>query len=147
MQQLSRSFSGSAGHIGACVEGTVASSSPPLLEVVWRRRWVVVITLFACMGAAGIYLALGTRIYSATASVMIQQNGPKAYSDSQGFQAVSETFLQTQADVFRSTPVLSRALETVNYRTRKIFAKVAGDPVEWLRRGTSFKGEVPRKSA
>src|SRR2546421_12386152 len=96
MQQLSRSFSGSAGHLGACVEGPVApssSSSPPLLEVVWRRRWVVVVTVLGCMLAAGIYLALGTRIYSATASVMIQQNGPKAYSDSQGFQAVSETFL------------------------------------------------------
>jgi capsular exopolysaccharide synthesis family protein len=107
---------------------------------------VVAVTVLACMSAAGVYLALSTRIYSATASVMIQQNGPKAFSENQGFQAVSETFLQTQADVFRSTPVLSRALETVNYRTRRIFAKVAGDPVEWLRRGTSFKVEVPRKS-
>jgi succinoglycan biosynthesis transport protein ExoP len=133
------------------VEGTPSSSSsgsgsPPLLEVLWRRRWTLLLTVFACVLAAGLYLVLGTKIYSATASVMIQQNGPKAFSESQGFAPMSETFMQTQADVFRSTAVLSRALEAVNYRTLKTFAKVSGDPIVWLRKGSSFKVEVPRKS-
>src|SRR4051794_36308901 len=148
MQQLTRTFSGMAGQVGAYVEGAsqTSSGSPPLLEVLWRRRWTLGLTVLSCALLAGLYLVLGTRIYSSTATVMIQQNAPKAFSESQGFAAVSETFMQTQADVFRSTPVLTRALEAVNYRTLKTFAKVSGDPVAWLRKGNGFKVEVPRKS-
>jgi capsular exopolysaccharide synthesis family protein len=149
MQQLTRTFSGMAGQVGAYVEGASAApstGSPPLLEVLWRRRWTLALTVLACALLAGLYLVLGTKIYSSSASVMIQQNAPKTYSDGQGLAPMSETFMQTQADVFRSTPVLTRALEAVNYRTLKMFAKVTGDPVAWLRKGNGFKVEVPRKS-
>jgi capsular exopolysaccharide synthesis family protein len=92
------------------------------------------------------YLGVGTKVYNASATVMIQQNAPRAYSDTQGFNAYSETFLQTQADVFRSTSVLNKALELANYRTLRTFAPVKGDPVEWLRRGSQLKIDIPRKS-
>ena len=146
MQQLTRTFSGLAGHTGGYVGGASSPSAPPLLEVLWRRRWTLALTVLSCALLAGLYLALGTKIYAASASVMVQQNAPKAYSDGQGVVPISETFMQTQADVFRSTPVLTRALEAVNYRTLKTFAKVAGDPVAWLHKGNGFKIEVPRKS-
>jgi succinoglycan biosynthesis transport protein ExoP len=144
MQQLTRSFGGGAGHIGTSHEGSAATSS--LLEVVWRRRWTFVLTLVGCIGAAALYLALATRVYSASGTVLVQQNAPRALGESGGFAPLSETFLQTQADVFRSTPVLNGALEAANYRTLRTFAKVSGDPVEWLRKGSAFKVEVPRKS-
>src|SRR5205085_2674341 len=51
-----------------------------------------------------------------------------------------------QADVFRSTPVLNRALERANYRQLKTFAGVDGDVAAWLRKGSALKIEVPRKS-
>ena len=60
--------------------------------LLWRRRWTLLSTVLACGVAAGLYLLLGTRIYSATASVMIQQNAPKAFSESSGLAPVSETF-------------------------------------------------------
>src|SRR5947208_10172085 len=100
MQHLTRTFSGMAGQVGAYVEGTsAAGGSPPLLEVLWRRRRTLVLTVIACALLAGLYLVLGTRIYSSSATVMVQQNAPKAFSESQGFAAGSETFMQTQADV------------------------------------------------
>jgi capsular exopolysaccharide synthesis family protein len=117
-----------------------------LLEVLWRRRWTLGLTVGFCALIAATYLAIGTKVYSASATVMIQQNAPRAYSEGQGFNAYSETFLQTQADVFRSTSVLNRALELANYRTLRTFATVKGDPVDWLRRGSQLKIDVPRKS-
>jgi capsular exopolysaccharide synthesis family protein len=99
-----------------------------------------------CALLAATYIALGTRVYRASATVMISQNAPRAYSERQGFNAYSETFLQTQADVFRSTSVLNRALELANYRTLRTFSGVQGDPVEWLRRGSQLKIDIPRKS-
>src|SRR5689334_13270581 len=99
MQQLTRTFSGMAGQVGAYIEGaspsasSLAAGSPPLLEVLWRRRWTLALTVISCALLAGLYLALGTKIYISTASVMIQQNAPKAYSDAQGLAPVSETFM------------------------------------------------------
>jgi capsular exopolysaccharide synthesis family protein len=98
-----------------------------------------------CLLLATTYLALCTRVYSASATLLIQQNAPHAFSETQNF-AFSETFLQTQADVFHSTSVLNRALDLANYRTLRTFAAVKGDPIEWLRKGSQFKVEVPRKS-
>lgn len=123
-----------------------AASAAPLMEVLWRRRWTLVLTVVTCVLLAGLYLVMATKVFSSSATVLIQQNAPKAYSENTGFVASSETFLQTQADVFKSTAVLGRALEAVNYRSMKTFAKAGNDPINWLRKGNGFKVEVPRKS-
>src|SRR3982751_612053 len=107
MQHQITHFGGRLGYLGMTSESVPTSSS--LLEVLWRRRWTLGLTALVCVAGAGLFLALSTRVYSSSATVMIQQNAPKAFSESQGFQATSETFMQTQADVFRSTPVLARA--------------------------------------
>jgi capsular exopolysaccharide synthesis family protein len=144
MQQIVRGHGGGTGRFIS--SGETIATSPPLLEVLWRRRWTLGVTVGVCALIALTYLALGTKVYSASATVMIQQHAPRAYSENQGFNGYSETFLQTQADVFRSTSVLNKALELVNYRTMRTFAPVKGDPVEWLRRGSQLKIDVPRKS-
>jgi capsular exopolysaccharide synthesis family protein len=46
----------------------------------------------------------------------------------------------------KSVPVVSRALDAVGYRTMRTFARVTGDPVEWLRRAGTLKIEAPRKA-
>jgi succinoglycan biosynthesis transport protein ExoP len=130
--------------IGLLSQGTAAPAS--LIEVLWRRRWTLVLTVAILMLGAAIYLTAATRVYSSSSTVLIQQNTPKAFSENTGFVAPSETFLQTQADVFRSTPVLTRALDAAGYRTMKTFAKAGTDPVAWLRNGHGFKVDVPRKS-
>lgn len=104
------------------------------------------LTVLACLACAGLYLAVATRVYSASATVVVQQNAPKAFSENQGFVAASETYLQTQADMMRSAPVIGRALDEVHYQSMQTFAKV-NDPISWLRKGNAgFKVDVPRKS-
>ena len=91
-----------------------ATASAPLVEVLWRRRWTLVLTVVACVLIAAIYLVTATKIYSSSATVLVQQNAPKAFSESAGVMPSSETFLQTQADVIKSNAVLTKALATVN---------------------------------
>jgi polysaccharide biosynthesis transport protein len=134
------------GPIGAHSVGGAAHGSAPLLLVLWRRRMSVMTVVAACLCVAATYLVFATRIYSATAKVRIEQNGPHVYSDPQGFRGESESFLQTQADSMLATSVLSRALDIVQYHSLKTFAKVTGDPVVWLRESGALKVDAGRKS-
>jgi succinoglycan biosynthesis transport protein ExoP len=122
------------------------SPSAPLLEVLWRRRWTLALTVLACLLLTAAYLAVATPIYSGTAKVFVQQYGPRIFSDSSGFFAQSDSYLQTQADVFQTMPVLERALKSSNYQSMRTFADVQGDPLTWLRNSGALKVEVAKKS-
>src|SRR5712675_1962967 len=89
---------------GSTVSGTVPPA--PLIHVLWRRRWAVILSVTACLLAGAAYILVARPIYSATAKIRVDQNGPRVYSDVQGYIAESETYLQTQADVVQSTGVL-----------------------------------------
>jgi polysaccharide biosynthesis transport protein len=124
----------------------VAPSAASLLQVIWYRRRTLAVTVFVCLALAAAHLVISTPIFSSTAQVYVGQNGPKAYSENAGNAAPSETYLNSEAGVVQSAPVLSRALAAVNYQNLKTFAGVQGDPVNWLQRGSSLKVEPGRKS-
>src|SRR4051812_23485498 len=105
--------SGNLPQVAAPMEGP--SSAPPLVEVLWRRRWTVALTVVGCMLLAALYLAVATPIYIASAKVVVTQNPVKASTDAQGAMPQSDTFLQTEADTFQSSAVLRRALDAVGY--------------------------------
>src|SRR5258708_6403822 len=125
---------------------TIKAPWAPLLEVLWRRRWTLGLTVAVCLAAAAVYLYVATPIYGSTSKVAISQNGPKPFSDSQGFISQSDSYMQTQADVFQSTSVLAHALDAVHYRSFKTFVRMTGDPVAWVRECKGFKVDVARKS-
>src|SRR5688572_8877295 len=104
------------------------ATSPLLVEVLWRRRWTLAISILLCLGAAVVYLLVATPVYRATALLILKENGPKAYSEPVGYTPDSDSYLQTQADVIKSASVLSRALEAVQFRALKTFAGVGDDP-------------------
>ena len=108
--------------------------APPLLSVLWGRRWTLAATVFACVALAGAYLVVASPVYRATATIFVQQNAPRALGEKDGREPLSDTYLQTQSDVIQSTPVLVRALESVHYARLKSF-EGGGNPVTWLRRG------------
>ncbi len=124
----------------------VAAPSSPMFAVLWRRRWTLALTVLGCMVATAGYLYLATPIYSSTAKVAISQNGPSPYSDNHGYVSQSDSYMQTQGDIFLSTAVLARAMDTAHYRSLKTFAGITGDPVSWIRAAKGFKVEVARKS-
>jgi uncharacterized protein involved in exopolysaccharide biosynthesis len=57
----------------------------------------------------------------------------------------SDNFLQSQADIFTSKPVLTRAFEPVKDQMVKTFAK-STDPIEDMREGFYLTVEPARKS-
>jgi capsular exopolysaccharide synthesis family protein len=122
-----------SGDGGAAGDG--AASAPPLLAVLWGRRWTFANTVLACVVLAALYLLVASPVYRATATIFVQQNGPRALNDNSAIAAMSETYLQTQADVIQSTPVLVRALESAHAGKLKTFEGVDANPVTWLRKG------------
>ena len=117
-----------------------------LLHVMWHRRGTLAATVVVCVALACAHLLISTPIYNSTAQVYVGQNGPKAYSENAGTGVMSETYLNSEAGVLQSGPVLNCALAAVDYQNLKTFAAVKGDPVNWLQRGSSLKVEAGRKS-
>ncbi|HEV7299973.1 MAG TPA: polysaccharide biosynthesis tyrosine autokinase [Tepidisphaeraceae bacterium] len=135
---------GTAGGGGAAADA--AATSSPLIDVLWRRRWVLVVTTAACLAFAAIYLLIATPVYVATARVQVEENAPRVLNESRDPALRSENYLQTQVNVFQSIQVLARALEKVQYAELKTFAHVTGDPVDWLRSSGAMSVEVARKA-
>jgi len=144
MERMLSDYNGGARHATAAEEG--AGVSAPLLVVLWRRRWVLLASVVGCLAIAGLYLAVATPVFSSTASVFVEQYGPRVFGVNEGVSPPSDNYLQTQVNVFLSAPVLSRALEAVHYKSMKTFAGVRGDPVASLQRGGALKVEAAKRS-
>lgn len=124
-----------------------SGGAAPLLEVLWRRRWSVLLCVVVCLGGAAVYLRFATPVYRVTAQVSVEPNAPRVMGDAIGTAvSPSEGFLQTEAEAFQSRPVLGTALEAVQSRTLRTFDKVPGDAVNWLKESGALKVEVARKS-
>jgi succinoglycan biosynthesis transport protein ExoP len=121
-------------------------SAPPLPEVLWRRRYCLMGCTAVCLTLAAIYLVFATRIYSATARVVVEQNAPRALEESREVMPENDGFLQTQADVITSLPVLSRAYAAAAPRVARTFAAAGKDPLEWLRTGHGINVDLGKKS-
>jgi len=123
-----------------------AADAPLLGNLLWRRRWTISLSVGGCLFCALVYLLFATRIYSAQSRLYIEQNAPQVFSDNQSANAQqSDTYLFAQAQAIQSIPVLRYALDQVGYRQLKTFAKVTGDPVDWLLHGSDFKVDVGKK--
>src|SRR6185503_8651610 len=53
-----------------------------LLQVLWRRRWTVLLVALACVGAGVLYLLKATPIYTSASRILVEQSGPKILSES-----------------------------------------------------------------
>lgn len=112
-----------------------AAPSSSLLDVVWRRRWLLVGTVAACLAIAAGYLLACTPVYRSSARLLVDLNTPRAHAAAAGnAQPVDpDTYVQAHVDALQSTAVLSRGLASLDYRAMQTFAKAQGDPVEFVR--------------
>lgn len=119
------------------------NAAPSLVEVLWRRRAWIGITIAACLLIAISYLLVADRVYAATARLRIAQTPPRTFADTASYVERSEDFLQTQAEVVESISVLQRTLDSIDWQSMRTFAG-ARDPVRKLKR--SIKVEPSRKA-
>ena len=103
----------------------VGTMSESLVQIIWQRRWIVLLTTVVVLAAAFVYLAKATPIFTSTSRVYVEQSGPKIITDiEKGIMTQSKNYLYTQAELLKSTPILAAALDVAGIRQMKTFANV-----------------------
>lgn len=105
------------------------SSVGQLLPAIWRHRWALVVLPLISLIVAALYLARSEKLYSSTARIYVQQNGPKILS-SQDLTTYSNDFLETQCEFIGSTPILADAVASM--KSLKTFSG-AENPVSMIK--------------
>ena len=80
------------------------------LEILWRRKWVILITLVATMGLVGVGTYFSTPIYAATALVRVAP-GSGAY-----FDYADYLYGETLRNTYREVATTSHVLEQVGLK-------------------------------
>lgn len=104
------------------------------LQIAWRRRWWIVLTTVAALGAAVLYLNRVTPIYVSNARIYIQQFSPVGKSQGENLGARSEGTVSTQAELIASEPLLRGVAELPEVRQMKMMAGV-DNPIPVIRAG------------
>jgi succinoglycan biosynthesis transport protein ExoP len=103
-----------------------------LFQIVWRSRWIVLLTIAVALGIGLAYITIATPIYTSTSRIYVQQSGPKVLTEAEGLMTQSKNYLYTQAELLKSTPILSSALEKTGIKELKIFHDV-DNPIDYLK--------------
>ena len=106
-----------------------------LVQIIWRSRWVVLLTIAVALGIGLTYITAATPIYTSTSRIYVQQSGPKILTEAEGVMTMtqSQNYLYTQAELLKSTPILLSALERTDIKQLKIFHKI-DNPVDYLKK-------------
>jgi len=112
----------------------VGLMSESLVQIIWRSRWILLLAIVAALGAAFVYITKATPIYTSTSRIYVEQSGPKILTEAEGIMTQSKNYLYTQAELLRSTPILSSALDTSGVRRMKIFDSI-DNPIAFLKKG------------
>ncbi len=100
---------------------------------IYRNRWLILAIIGAALALGVVATVLATRIYSAAASVQIEQQASKVLSAGDTEPAVSgqeaDRFLQTQTDILRSRALASRVADDLKLWSNDRFVfRMGGKP-------------------
>jgi len=112
-----------------------------LLEVAWRNRWIVAASTMACIGVAFAHLQTTIPLYTSTSRIYVEKTGPQIF-EGQLETRQSDSYLYTQLELLRSTPVCTAAAEAAANRQLKTFENVT-NRAAFLR--SSLNVEVGKK--
>ena len=99
--------------------------SESLVLILWRSRWIVLLTTVAVLAAALIYVTKVTPVYTSTSRIYVEQSGPKIFAETQdGVMTQSKNYLYTQAELLKSTPILTAVLDTAGIQQMQTFSEV-----------------------
>jgi len=95
-----------------------------LLPTIWRQRWVVLVTTVAFLVIGYLYLQVATPTYGIQARLEVSKAMPAIISERQQEPAADDSYLFTQSEMLRSTPILALALGKPEMETFKTFEGV-----------------------
>ena len=132
------------GESDSSVEKPRASGLMPdsLTKIIWRRRWIVLLATVAALAAGFAYVTVATPLYTSTSKIYVEQTGPTILTEVEGVMTKSMNYLGTQAELLKSMPILSLAVEKARAKQTDIFNSV-DNPIAYLRSGlnVSLGGE------
>jgi capsular exopolysaccharide synthesis family protein len=109
--------------------------SESLFEILWRRRWTVLLAAVAALAAGFCYIQRATPLFESTSRVYVEQSTPRIFRDyEEGMLSRSTNYLYTQAELLGSAPILSEAMRTGDLERLKTFAQVSNKTMA-LRKG------------
>jgi succinoglycan biosynthesis transport protein ExoP len=112
---------------------SVGIAPEDLFQIIWRSRWIVLLSIVAALGIGLTYITIATPIYTSTSRIYIQQSGPKILTEADGVMTQSKNYLYTQAELLKSTPILSPVLEKNDIKQLKIFHEI-DNPLDYLKK-------------
>ncbi len=113
---------------------TVGLMPENLIQVIWRSRWIVLLATVFSLILAVIYIAKATPIYTSTSRIFVEQSGPKIITTmEEGVMTQSINYLYTQAELLKSTPILSAVLDKSGIRQMRTFTRM-DNPVGFLKK-------------
>lgn len=134
MNQTNQNNTGQDANAGQQANMTGIGMIPDsLFEVLWRNRWIVLLCIVLAVAAGFIYVLHATPIFESTSQVYVEQSGPRIIDDVQGYMTQSKNYLYTQAELLRSTPILSDALDQPGVRRMASFEGI-DNPVGYLKK-------------
>ncbi len=87
-----------------------AEGSGPL-QLMWRRRWIVVACLLLCIGGAIAYLRVATPLYTSYAKLTMMGDVAVLSTAAGGKADATINIMEQQLTLMSSTPVIQRALK------------------------------------
>jgi len=116
---------------GEVVEGF----SESLFEILWRRRWTVLLATIVALAAGFVYLQRVTPQYTSTSRIYVEQEGlPPLETTGAGTVRAWSNYLYTQAELIKRTETLSTALASPAMGHLQTFAEIS-NPIAALRKG------------
>jgi capsular exopolysaccharide synthesis family protein len=104
-----------------------------VMQIVWSRRLIVLITMLVLTAGSFAYVQLATPIYMSGARMQVQQEVPKALApDEVTGQTDSRTRLYTECEIIRSTQVLNDALQSPGIADLATFKSEPKKSLEYL---------------
>jgi capsular exopolysaccharide synthesis family protein len=103
------------------------------LQLMWRRRWIVVMALLVCIFGAVAYLRVATPLYTSTARLTVSGDVLSVLGGGGTKADPAIDFMAAQLALMTSGPVAERALRDFDTTKMETFADVK-DPVAYLRK-------------
>jgi capsular exopolysaccharide synthesis family protein len=98
------------------------ASSPINPAALWRYRWLVLIVVVIFCSGGLIYLTQAQKMYSSSARVLVEQRGMRILNENEPFLNDQRIFYFTQCEIMRSTPIVSRVVDSQAVRQMPTFA-------------------------
>jgi capsular exopolysaccharide synthesis family protein len=114
---------------------TFEDLSGNLRQILWRHLWTVLLPVVLALSISLVYLFRATPQYTSTARIYVEQTGPAILERSASDVITRwDSFLYTQAELLRSSSILSAAMKAPALASLQSFAGVSS-PMVALREG------------